>query len=238
MIEDYFDIWKGKGQTQGTGLQPDSSPFKPSKELVGVVGGELNQRYVRMLPSNSILYSRAWPGLGIAEGGRAREHHHSQLCGAACHQHLSWYCCPDCRPPQPLTKERDRWRKKKPTWMLLPHHWTSCIVLTWSKSTPHLHLLASISYQWLLWSGYLLLSDPDPSPSWSSSKPNESGPTSYIPGEFMQSESRQPADVQQDVLKPQRPNRQRWTLFPRPYEKAKSHAAISVFNTCIRRAAL
>lgn len=58
-----------------------------------------------MLPSNSILQSRAWPGLGVAEEGGAKEHHHFQLCGAVCHLHLSWCCCPDCRPPQPLTTE-------------------------------------------------------------------------------------------------------------------------------------
>lgn len=154
MIEDYFDIWKGKGQTQGTGLQPDSSPFKPSKELVGVFGGELNQRYVRMLPSNSILYSRAWPGLGIAEGGRAKEHHHSQLCGAACHRHLSWYCCPDCRPRQPLTKETDRWRKKNPTLMLLPNHWDflyrfNVIKVHASPSSSGKYLLSIASLIWL-----------------------------------------------------------------------------------------
>lgn len=36
---------------------------------MGVAGVELNGRYVKMLPSNSILHSRTWPGLGVAEAG-------------------------------------------------------------------------------------------------------------------------------------------------------------------------
>lgn len=153
MTEDYFDIWKEKGRSQGTGLQPDSSPFKPSKELVGVAGGELNQRYVKMLPSNSILHSRAWPGLGIAEGSRAKEHHHSQLCGAVCHQHLSWCCCPDCHPPQPLTRERQM-EKEKTTLVVLPKtlsflYYFYVIKVPVSPSSSGKYLLSIASLIWL-----------------------------------------------------------------------------------------
>lgn len=83
--------------------------------------------------------------------GRAKGHHHSRLCGAVCHQHLSWYCCPDCHPPQPLAgRNREEWRK---TSMLLSKTWNfqSCFTV-WipvSPSSSGKYLLSMASLIWL-----------------------------------------------------------------------------------------
>ncbi len=111
--DELIDIWGRAGRRGAEArVQVSSSLFQLIKEQERWGRSQSEDLSVRMLPSNNVPpanESKVWD-LVRARGwvkwrGGVKGHHHSQLCGAACHQRLSWCCCPDCLPPQPL---RDR----------------------------------------------------------------------------------------------------------------------------------